>query len=144
MVASLGTAFTFTALCGLVAYGWSSAASADSTTSQASALANTASGSAPSQPVDAPPPPHKPPQAAFDACKDASEGAACSVSFHGHTMNGTCKKGPNGETDLACVPEHPPGDHPPGPPPDGSSESIGSSELEHKLDRLEKSIQGQR
>ena len=73
MVKGLRSALSFTALCGLVAYGCSSAAAAQS--------------------VDAPPPPHEPPRAAFEA-------------------------------------------------PDGSSEGIGSSALEHKLDQLEKNIQG--
>jgi hypothetical protein len=66
----------------------------------------------PELPADAPP---KSPQAAFDACKTASEGDACSVSFDGHTMTGTCRKGPSDEAELACVP-----DHPSGPPPSGS------------------------
>ena len=87
--------------------------------------------------ADAPPPPHKPPQAAFDACKSSSEGAACRVSFDGHTMTGTCRKGPNGETELVCVPAHPPG-----PPPSQSNQTLTESALERKLDRLEREIQG--
>ena len=83
------------------------------------------------------PPPHKPPQAAFDACKSSSEGAACRVSFDGHTMTGTCRKGPNGETELVCVPAHPPG-----PPPSQSNQTLTESALERKLDRLEREIQG--
>ncbi len=138
MVFRLRTAFALTALCGLAVNACSSASAAEpgSTRSQ-NALATSSMGSPSLPAADAPPPPHKPPQAAFDACKNASEGAACSVAFHGHTMNGTCKKGPNGESELACAP-----DHPPGPPPDGSHESIGSSDLERKLDELEKDIQG--
>jgi hypothetical protein len=33
--------------------------------------------------------PHPPP-AAFEACKDKKVGDACSVSFMGHTLSGTC------------------------------------------------------
>lgn len=91
--------------------GCSSAAAAESGTSSNQ---TTLAASAGTPTADAPPPPHhKPPQAAFDACKGASEGAACSVTFGDHTMSGTCRKGPNGEGDLACAP-----DHPPGPPPE--------------------------
>jgi len=91
----------------------------------------------PSHPVDAPPPPHKPPQEAFDACKSLSEGAACSASFNGRTMTGTCRKGPRGESELACVPEHPPG-----PPPSGSNQTLTDTALERKLDQLEREIRG--
>jgi hypothetical protein len=74
----------------------------------------------PSEPVDAPP---KPPQEAFDACKSLAEGDACSVSFNGHTVNGTCRKGPNGETELVCAPAHPPG-----PPPEAVEACKGAAE----------------
>jgi hypothetical protein len=98
----------------------------------------------PPGPVDAP---RKPPQAAFDACKSAREGDTCSVSFNGHTVTGTCRKGPSGEEELACVPARPPG-----PPPSSSRNSatsgnnsrqtsmIGSGALEHQLDQLEREI----
>ena len=61
----------------------------------------------------------QPPQEAFEACDNASEGDACSVSFHGDTINGTCREFPDGQ--LICAPEHmgPPGQgrhH--GPPPE--------------------------
>ncbi len=105
MTTSLRAVLAFTALSGLAVYGYSSVADADSQSSQLRALSEESSASP--QPADAPP--HKPPQAAFDACKNASEGAACSVTFHDHTMTGTCKKGPNGEDALACAPDHPPG-----------------------------------
>jgi len=102
------------------------------------ALAGSGSASPlPPQPADAPPPPRKPPQDAFDACKSLSEGAACSVRFNGHSMTGTCRKGPHGEGDLACVPEHPPG-----PPPSESNQTLSDSALERKLDQLEREIRG--
>ena len=78
----------------------------------------------PSVRVDAPPEGgRKPPQAAFDACKSHAEGDACSVTFDGRTMNGTCRKGPNGESDLACAPAHPPG-----PPPEAVEACKGKAE----------------
>ncbi|HTQ08280.1 MAG TPA: hypothetical protein VMI54_30710 [Polyangiaceae bacterium] len=55
----------------------------------------------------------KPPQAAFDACRDRSEGDACSVDFGGRTISGTCRKPPEGDADLICMPAGPP----PGAPP---------------------------
>ncbi|HEX7453854.1 MAG TPA: hypothetical protein VF294_16290 [Polyangiaceae bacterium] len=100
--------------------------------------------SSPADEADPPPAPHKPPHAAFDACKSLSEGDTCSVSFNGHTMNGTCRKGPNGEAELACVPSHPPGP-PPSDPPSGSdarSSAISSSALERQQGRLEREING--
>ncbi len=35
---------------------------------------------------------HKPPEAAFAACKDVSEGAACTVTMHDRPLDGVCKK----------------------------------------------------
>ncbi|HWA76691.1 MAG TPA: hypothetical protein VG937_30370 [Polyangiaceae bacterium] len=67
--------------------------------------------------------PHRPPQAAFDACKGATEGASCSVTFRDRTVDGTCRKGPNGEDELACVPAHPPG-----PPPEAVEACTNASE----------------
>jgi len=90
----------------------------------------------PSYPADAPRQ-HKPPQEAFDACKSLSEGASCSVNFNGHTMTGTCRKGPNGESELACVPARPPG-----PPPSAANQPLTGTALEHKLDQLEREIRG--
>jgi hypothetical protein len=135
MIRSIGTGFGYAAL--LVAIGGCSVASAADgpSTSTGSALSAPAATTPPSRPVDAPPQ-HKPPQEAFDACKSHSEGDACSVTFDGHTMNGTCRKGPNGETDLACVPAHPPG------PPPNSNSTLSGTALERKLDRLEADIHG--
>ena len=134
----------------LVAVGvWacSSAAAADgdsSATATRSALRASTKTNPPSVPADAPPPPRKPPQEAFDACKGSTEGAACSVTFHDHTLTGTCKKGPNGEAELACVPDRPPGPPPQGAPATGSDETIDDTTLEQRLDRLEKDIGGAR
>lgn len=46
----------------------------------------------------------QPPQEAFDACDDSSEDDTCTVSFQGHTLNGTCREFPDGG--LICAPEH--------------------------------------
>jgi hypothetical protein len=56
-------------------------------------------------------PRHPPPQAAFDACQSKKSGETCEVTFHEHTMSGTCATMPDDR--LACRP-----DHPPGPPPE--------------------------
>jgi hypothetical protein len=63
------------------------------------------------------PEPHKPPQAAFDACANAKSGDACSFSMPArdgsgaaHTITGTCDTPPE-ETALACKPDHPPHHH---------------------------------
>lgn len=80
---------------------------------------------------------HQPPPAAFDACKSLSEGAACSVSFNGHTRTGTCRKGPSDGEALVCAPAHPPG-----APPSESNQTLTDSALEHQLDRLEREIRG--
>jgi hypothetical protein len=52
--------------------------------------------------------PPDPPQEAIDACANLKDGAACTLSFHGHTMQGTCGKGPGGNETLACMPPPPP------------------------------------
>jgi hypothetical protein len=52
--------------------------------------------------------PHGPPPEAIAACKDQSEGSACTVSLHGQSIDGTCRKGPDGDGPLACAPSHPP------------------------------------
>lgn len=67
------------------------------------------------------PPPHKPPQAAIDACAKLAKGAACSVTFGDRTMNGTCESIPQTST-LACRPEHPPG-----PPPEAVDACNGAT-----------------
>jgi hypothetical protein len=52
-------------------------------------------------------PPH-PPQEAIDACANQNEGATCTISFHGKSLQGTCVKGPDGQETLACMPPPPP------------------------------------
>jgi hypothetical protein len=61
------------------------------------------------------PPPHRPPQAAIDACASKTAGTACTVELDGHSIAGTCAAPPDSAT-LACRPDHP--DHPHGPPPE--------------------------
>ena len=56
-------------------------------------------------------PPHQPPAAAFEACQQKKSGDTCEVTFHEHTMSGTCATAPDER--LFCRP-----DHPPGPPPE--------------------------
>jgi hypothetical protein len=55
----------------------------------------------------------QPPKEAFDACKTLAEGATCSVKFHDKTLDGSCKKGPEADSALACAPAKMP------PPPEG-------------------------
>src|SRR5689334_5321467 len=54
-----------------------------------------------------PPAHHRPPQEAIDACAKAKAGDTCSVTFHGHTLEGTCEALPDSST-LACRPTPPP------------------------------------
>ena len=56
--------------------------------------------------------PPTPPPEAFSACNGRSEGDACSVKFHDQTIEGVCRKMPEGKDELVCVPNHfppPPG-----------------------------------
>jgi hypothetical protein len=56
--------------------------------------------------AQAEPPPHRqPPPAAFEACSSASQGDACTVTFHERELKGTCE--PFGDGGLACRPERP-------------------------------------
>ena len=68
--------------------------------------------------------PPRPPQEAVDACKGLVEGDACTVSFDGHTMEGICRLGPDGQGPLACAPKGPP----PGPPPEAFAACKGLAE----------------
>ena len=47
-----------------------------------------------------------PPQEAFTACENLSEGDACSASTPRGEMKGSCKAPPQGDGALACVPEN--------------------------------------
>jgi hypothetical protein len=73
-----------------------------------SGIALTAAAQSRDQRPDGPPP--TPPPEAFTACEQKSEGAACTVQFDGHTINGTCSQWQDQK--LFCRPERPPG-----PPP---------------------------
>ncbi len=67
-----------------------------------------------------PPGPHgAPPAEATAACASLAEGASCSVKMNDKTMEGTCKKGPEADAALACMPNDapPPGHGGPGAPP---------------------------
>ena len=48
--------------------------------------------------------PPEPPQEAFDACKSLAEGADCNVAMPAKTLEGACRKGPEGEGSIACAP----------------------------------------
>jgi hypothetical protein len=68
----------------------------------------------------APPEPREPPPEAYTACTSKAAGDTCSVTFHEHTMAGTCAAF---NDKLACKPAHGPGDHhgPHGPPPEAKA-----------------------
>ena len=55
------------------------------------------------------------PEEAFAACKDLSEGDACTVTLHDHQLDGVCKKVHDDER-LVCLPPHPPHEHRAPPP----------------------------
>jgi hypothetical protein len=58
--------------------------------------------------ADRPPPPrHRPPPEAFEACKTLKRGDACSMTLRDHAVTGTCDAPPN-VTELACRPDGPP------------------------------------
>jgi hypothetical protein len=52
--------------------------------------------------------PHGPPPEAIEVCSALAESAACSVTVHGHTLDGTCRAAPDGKGPLACAPAGPP------------------------------------
>jgi hypothetical protein len=82
-------------------------------------------------PAGGPPPPHGgpgagpgphpgaggPPPEAIAACNGKTEADGCAVKLPERSIEGTCRRGPNGETPLACVPKNLP---PPPPPPPGA------------------------
>lgn len=77
--------------------------------------------------------PHGPPQEAFDACSGLAANDACTVSLGEHTLQGTCRSGPD-DGSLACAPKGPPpggpggphGGRPPhGPPPEAVAACSG-------------------
>ena len=87
-------------------------------------------------------PPRHPPEQAVTACRDHSEGDACSFSMHDHTLDGTCKPAPSADdgTDsgvLACMPE------PPAPPPEAVSACANLNEGDACTVQLDdRSLQG--
>jgi hypothetical protein len=50
---------------------------------------------------------HAPPPEAYTACDSKSAGDTCSVTFHEHTMEGTCNQR-GSDTRLSCRPNHHP------------------------------------
>lgn len=60
-----------------------------------------------------PPHHHKIPDEAFAACKDHSEGAACTVTMRDKTRDGVCRASHHQDQRLFCMPPHP---HQPPPP----------------------------
>ena len=65
--------------------------------------------------ADNPPKRRGPPPEAIAACKEKSAGDTCTMDLHGHTLDGICRTGPDGNGPLACAPDRPP----PGAPPPG-------------------------
>jgi hypothetical protein len=61
------------------------------------------------EPRSGPPAPREPPPFAFEACADKQEGAACSVTMHDRTLDGSCVTGHDDR--LFCRPDNMP------PPP---------------------------
>lgn len=58
-----------------------------------------------------PRPGHKPPQVAIDACSGKNDGDACNFTGRNNdNIEGSCRRGPRQEHELACVPKnHRPG-----------------------------------
>ena len=52
--------------------------------------------------------PHGPPPKAIKACEGLAESANCTVQIESRSIEGTCRKGPEGQGELACAPNHPP------------------------------------
>lgn len=53
-------------------------------------------------------PGHKPPEEAFSACEESSEGDACSFSIDGDAVSGTCRTARHAsDGELVCVPDPP-------------------------------------
>ena len=69
-----------------------------------------------------PPPKHSgpkgpPPTEAIEACEGLSDGASCTAEVKGRSTEGTCRKGPEQDAELACMPSRQPGGGHSGPPP---------------------------
>ncbi len=74
--------------------------------------------------------PRRPPEEAYAACRGRSGGSSCTVTFPERTLAGSCVAPPNGDGGLACLPA------------DFGRRELSGRELEQKLDRLEREIQG--
>ena len=74
--------------------------------------------------------PRRPPEEAYAACAGRSGGSSCTVTFPDRTLTGSGVAPPNGEGELACLPA------------DFGRRELSGRELEQKLDRLEREIQG--
>ena len=68
-------------------------------------------------PQSGPPGAGEPPAFAYEACADKEEGAACSVSFDGRSIHGSCMLGLDER--LFCLP-----DQPPARPPSGNARDM--------------------
>jgi hypothetical protein len=67
------------------------------------------------------PEPHRPPQAAIDACQGKDSGDRCDIALPDRTISGTCTA--TSESALACRP-----DHPPAPPSEMTQACAGKSD----------------
>lgn len=74
--------------------------------------------------------PRRPPEEAYAACAGLSGGSSCSVTFPDRTLAGSCVAPPNSDGKLACLPA------------EFGRRELSGRELEQKLDRLEREIQG--
>lgn len=74
--------------------------------------------------ADADTSPQRPPPEAFTACQGKSTYEACSASFHGRPLNGTCS--PADDNTLFCKPDRPP-EGARMPPPEAFTACAGKS-----------------
>jgi hypothetical protein len=74
--------------------------------------------------------PRRPPPEAYAACDGLHDGSSCTVTLQGRTLAGSCVPPPNGDGKPACLPA------------DFGRRELSGRELERKLDRLEREIQG--
>jgi len=103
---------TRTLACAMVLTSWgASAAATDAPIDRTTGFSWFEAQPTDSSPRDSNRPPAPPPEA-YSACNGHSEGDACTVQFRDKTLDGTCRKLPNDETALICVPAHMP--QPPG------------------------------
>ena len=89
--------------------------------------AGVASASGPSVVRSGPPGENEPPAFAYQACADKEEGAACSVSFDGRSIYGSCVLALDER--LFCLP-----DPPPARPPTGSLSAPSGARVKRERD----------